>query len=38
MLTHVLAADLGAAFFQALLDVLLLAALVVPQTSDEVVE
>ena len=38
ILTHVLAAHLGATFFQALLDVLLLVALVVSQTSDEVVQ
>lgn len=37
-LTHVLAADFGATFFQAVLDVLALVALVIPQTSDEVVE
>lgn len=37
-LTHVLAANLCAAFFQAILDVFLLVPLVVPQASDEVVE
>ena len=36
--THILTTDFGAAFLQALLDVLLLIALVIAQTSDEVVE
>lgn len=36
--THVLAANLGATFFQAVLDVFLFVALVVPQPSDEVVK
>ena len=35
---HVLTANFGATFFQAVLDVLLLVALVVSQTPDEVVE
>jgi hypothetical protein len=38
LLTHVLAANFGATFLQAVLDVLALVALVVPQTPDEVVE
>ncbi len=37
-LTHVLAANLGPAFFQTVLYVFLLVSLVVPQPSDEVVE
>lgn len=36
--THILAANLFAAFFQTVLDVLLLMSLVIPQASDEVVE
>jgi hypothetical protein len=36
--THILAADLSATFFQALLDVLLLVPLVVAHPSDEVVQ
>ena len=36
--THVLRLDLDATFFQAVLDVLGLVALVVPQAADEVVE
>ncbi len=36
--THILAADFGAAFFQTVLDVFPLVALVVPQASDEVVQ
>jgi hypothetical protein len=36
--THVLTANFGAAFFQAVLDVFLFVAFVVPQPSDEVVE
>ena len=36
-LTHILSSDLDATFFQAVVDVFLLIALVVPQSSDEVV-
>ncbi len=36
--THILAANFGAAFFQTVLDVFPLVALVVPQASDEVVQ
>ena len=36
--THILAANLGAAFFQTVLNVFPLVALVVPQASDEVVQ
>ena len=36
--THVLTANFGAAFFQAVLDVFLFVALVVPQPSNEVVK
>ncbi len=37
LLTHVLAANLGATFLQTVLYVLLLVAFVAPQASDEVV-
>lgn len=37
-LTHVLAANFGAAFFQTILNVFLLVPLMIAQTSDEVVE
>lgn len=36
--THILTANFGAAFFQTVLDIFPLVALVVPQTSDEVVQ
>lgn len=36
--THILTANFGAALLEALLDVLLLIALVVPEPPDEVVE
>ena len=36
--THILAANFGAAFFQAVLNVFPLVALVIPQASDEVVQ
>lgn len=37
-LTHVLAANFGAAFFQTILNIFLLVPLMISQTSDEVVE